>query len=128
MAKIYNIVRDKNGNPVLDKNGDFIYTNDVVGELDDDIWELIAPHLKGTPKACKMGEPKETIPPFTHVIEQENQVQIEDDEEVDDEPYFRKKVMFNDAGLPINTQTGYSSDDMYEINKEFSQNGDNENV
>lgn len=143
MGEYYRYVYDKDGNIILDKNGQPIVR--VAGCVDDSPKESIwhyrkriererkeAERLKALEKKKKAEERKrkrelklaqQGKAPLPQKVEEP--LSPEETEAL--MPQFNSRIQFNDAGMPITMQNGYSSEDCDFINAQNGVYGYHEN-
>lgn len=126
MSEKYEYVYDRNGNILLDKNGKPVLrvASCINDSPKESIWHyrkriererLEAERLKMLEKKKKAEERKRKRELKKALLEGRT---IESSSEElsatskSSAPHFHSKIMFNDAGIPITMQNGYSSEDI----------------
>lgn len=136
MSEFYEVRLDENGNPKLDKNGNWIF-GIVAGCVDDEPKETIWRHKRRLEEEKKKAEEEAKLERRRKREERKrkkeerekkaqakattfpktNATAGEEVSENSQKPTFlnRTPIMFNDMGQPITMQGGYSSEDILEL-------------
>ena len=131
MSNIYEILCDENGRIIYDKLGNPMKV--LVGFVDDSPKETIWQYQKRIQREKEKAEALKALEKQKQAEKKralkeakkkqaslQQRAQAESfAEEWFKAPKFEPKVMFNDAGVPITMKNGYSSEDVFELSKNF---------